>query len=81
MATTFSSRTFNQDASRAKRAARQGPVFITERGRPSHVLLTVEDYWRLSGGGTSIVDQLAMSTDVEFDPPRAGSLARAADLP
>src|SRR2546429_2100256 len=45
MATTkLSSREFNQDTSRAKRAAKRGPVFITDRGRPSHVLLTVEEY-------------------------------------
>jgi hypothetical protein len=32
--TTLTSREFNQDASRAKKAAQQGPVFITDRGRP-----------------------------------------------
>jgi len=40
--TTFSSREFNQDAARAKRAARNGPVFITDRGRPAHVLENVD---------------------------------------
>jgi PHD/YefM family antitoxin component YafN of YafNO toxin-antitoxin module len=38
--TTISSREFNQDVSRAKRIAFKGPVFITDRGRPAHVLLT-----------------------------------------
>jgi len=38
--TTINSRTFNQDASGAKRAAQDGPVFITDRGKPAHVLLT-----------------------------------------
>jgi prevent-host-death family protein len=47
-ATTMSSREFNQNTSAAKRAARNGPVFVTERGRPSHVLLSVEDYERLN---------------------------------
>ena len=42
--TKLSSREFNQDTSRAKRAAKRGPVFITDRGRPSHVLLTAEEY-------------------------------------
>ena len=46
---TLSSREFNQDASRAKRAARNGPVFVTDRGRPSHVLLTIEEYQRITG--------------------------------
>lgn len=40
--TTVSSREFNQDVSGAKRAASKGPVVITDRGRPAHVLLTIE---------------------------------------
>jgi len=47
---TLSSRDFNQDASKAKKAARRGPVFITDRGRPAHVLLTIEEYQRITGG-------------------------------
>ncbi len=46
--TTMTSREFNQDASGAKNAARRGPVFITDRGWPAHVLLTIEDYQRLA---------------------------------
>ena len=38
--TTVSSRDLNQDVSRAKKAARDGPVVITDRGKPSHVLMT-----------------------------------------
>lgn len=70
--TTVSSREFNQDTSRAKQAASRGPVFITDRGRPAHVLLTIEDYQKLAGSHASIVDQLAMPgvEDIEFDPPR-----------
>ena len=34
---SISSREFNQDVSKAKRAAEQGPVFITDRGTPAHV--------------------------------------------
>jgi len=70
--TKLSSREFNQDTSRAKRAARNGPVFITDRGRPSHVLITAEEYRRLTGGQRSIADLLAMpeAAEIEFDPPR-----------
>ncbi|WP_085317810.1 type II toxin-antitoxin system Phd/YefM family antitoxin [Derxia lacustris] len=80
--TTLSSREFNQDASKAKKAAAAGPVFITDRGRPAHVLLTIEDYQRLAGVQASIVDLLAMADAdaVEFEPPRAGELFRPADL-
>lgn len=81
--TTFSSREFNQDTGQAKTAARNGPVFITDRGRPAHVLLTFDDYQRLSGGHDSIVDLLGQPLgveDIEFDPPRLHDLARPADL-
>jgi len=70
--TKLSSREFNQDTSRAKRAAKRGPVFITDRGRPSHVLLTVADYQRITGGQKSIAQLLAMpeAARIEFEPPR-----------
>ena len=42
-------RSFNEDACAAMRAASAGPVIITERGEPSHVLLSIEDYQRLVG--------------------------------
>ena len=72
MTTTYSSREFNQDTGSAKKAARRGPVFITDRGKPSHVLLSIEDFQKLAGGGASIVEQLKMpgGDKVEFDPPR-----------
>ena len=80
--TTLSSREFNQDASGAKKAANIGPVFITDRGRPAHVLLSIEDYQKLTGGPASIIDLLAMPgiEDIEFEPARAGKLYRPADL-
>ena len=48
--TTLSSGEFNRDIGAAKKAAANGPVFITDRGRPAHVLLSFEDYQRLAGG-------------------------------
>lgn len=78
--TTLSSREFNQDASGAKKAAMQGPVFITDRGRPAHVLLSIADYQKMVSGASNIVDMLAMTSDVEFEPVRAGGLYSAADL-
>jgi len=81
--TTVSSREFNQDASGAKRAAQNGPVFITDRGRPAHVLLTIDEYRRLSASAGSIVDLLGMAgtADIEFEPQRLeGELYHPADL-
>lgn len=81
--TTVSSRTFNQDTSRVKKAAADGPVFITDRGRPSYVLLTINDYERLQMNELNIVEMLAMPVggDIKFDPPRMGEdWVRPADL-
>lgn len=84
--TTLSSREFNQDTSRAKQAARKGPVFITDRGRPAHVLLTFEEYQKLSGesfGSQTLGDLLATpgAEDIEFEPSRLhGPISKPVDL-
>ena len=80
--TTLSSREFNQDTSRAKKAATEGPVFITDRGRPAHVLLSIEEYQRITGSHRKIADALAMPgvSDIELDPPRAIIGIRPADF-
>jgi len=70
--TTLSSRELNQDVARAKKAAQSGPVFITDRGKPAHVLLSFEDYQQLTGQRRNIADALAMpgGADIAFEPPR-----------
>ena len=80
--TTLSSREFNQDTGRAKKAASKGPVFITDRGKPAHVLLSIKDYQRITGGPRKIADALAMPgpADIEFDPPRVEIGMRPADF-
>jgi prevent-host-death family protein len=80
--TTLSSREFNQDTSRAKKAADRGPVFITDRGKPAHVLLSIEEYQRLAGAHRKIADALSMSgiDDIEFDPPRVAIESRPASF-
>ena len=71
---SFSSREFNQDVSQAKRLARFEPVFVTDRGRPTHVLMSMEAFRRLSGQSETIVDLLAAPNTPanalpEHDPP------------
>ena len=80
--TTISSREFNQHISEAKKAANNGPVFITDRGRPAHVLLSMKEYQQLSGSRQKIVDLLAMpgSEDLELEIPRSGEVPRPAEL-
>ena len=84
--TTMSSREFNQDTGGAKKAALNGPVFITDRGEPAHVLLSIADYRRLTGGQMSLAEALAqpdipgMDMDFDFDPPRLDISFPPADL-
>lgn len=80
--TTLSSRELNQDVSRAKKAARNGPVFITDRGKPAHVLLSIEEYQRLTGKHRNIVEALSMPgiADIEIELPRSQELPRAAEF-
>jgi prevent-host-death family protein len=80
--TTLSSREFNQDAGQAKKAAKKGPVIITDRGRPAHVLLSFEHYRKLTSQRESIGDLLSnpASADIEFDPPRLKNLSNNVDL-
>jgi prevent-host-death family protein len=70
--TTVTSREFNQDVSKIKRAAVNGPVFITDRGHPAHVLLTIQDYQKLTATKENIVDLLAMpdAADIDFEPAK-----------
>ncbi len=82
-ATTFSSRDFNQDTGRAKHAARRGPVIITDRGRPVHVLLTYEDYQRLIAAEGNILDLLGKPRGIEnadLEVPRLHDPGRPADM-
>jgi prevent-host-death family protein len=80
--TTLSSREFNQDASRAKKAANLGPVFITDRGQPAHVLLSIEEYRRLTGQQMTLGEALSQPNvpDFDFTAPRVNHLCREADL-
>lgn len=79
---TFTSREFNQDVSAAKKAAQYGPVFVTDRGKPAHVLLSMAEYLRLTNKGPSIVEQLSMpaAADIGFEPPKANLELKPADF-
>ena len=65
----IASREFNQDVSSAKRAARLEPVFVTDRGRPTHVLMSIDAFRQLTGQTETIIDLLAMpgSADIDLD--------------
>lgn len=81
--TTLSSRKFNQATSEAKKAASNGPVIITDRGRPSHVLMTFQNYLQLTEQRRNIIDELAMSdedADIDFEPGRSNINTRSVDF-
>lgn len=70
--TTMTSRMFNQDVSKAKKQAFNGPVFITDRGEPKHVLLSIDDYQKITNQNQNIADLLAMpeAAEIDFEPVR-----------
>ncbi len=76
----ITSREFNQDTAGAKKAAEHGPVYITDRGRPAHVLLTYEAYEQLLGT-QYVLDRLAEPTgveDIDFTAPTSDEVAQPA---
>ena len=79
---TISSRTFNRDISKAKKAAKRGPVIITDRGQPAHVLMSIEQYQKITGTKKNILDLLSMPgvEDIDFDPPRMQNITKPVDL-
>ena len=81
--TTLTSLELNQDVGRARKAALRGPVFITDQGRAAHVLLSIQEYQRLTGKHASIADLLAMpgaeAVELEVHPLR--DLPKSAGLP
>ncbi len=83
MIKTVTSREFNHDVSKIKRDAQNGPVFITDRGKPRHVLLSIECYEKLTGHKDTIIDLLTMpeAAGIEFEvEPLKNDLFNAEDL-
>lgn len=78
--TTFSAREFNQQVSKARKAALEEPVFITERGEPRHVLMSVEAYQALTGQNRQIADLLALDDDIDVEFPVIIGDSRAAEF-
>lgn len=64
----ITSRAFNQDVSQAKRLARVEPLFVTDRGRPTHVLLSIDAFRQLAGETETLVDLLAMEQPIAAEP-------------
>lgn len=80
--TTFTSRDFNREPNRIKRAAKDGPVIITERSRPDLVVMSYERYATLTGQRPSFLDRIGMPglSDIDLDTALPNDLPRAADF-
>ncbi len=74
-----SSRTFNQSPSKVKAMAKAGPVFVTDRGQASLVVLSIDEYERLTGAG-SVRDSLRMDVETAFEPVMSREFGLIADL-
>ena len=72
---TISSREFTRDIAAAKRAANDGPVFITHRGQPAYALLNIDDYYGMTGQHRDVsllalMDNIACEEGIEFEPAK-----------
>lgn len=78
----LTSRALNQDVSRAKRKAMAGPVFITDRGKPSHVFLSIDAYRKLAARGRTLGESLSVpdAAGIDVDPQRSREMPRPVDL-
>lgn len=81
---TLPSRDFARDVGQAKRLASDGPVFITDRGRPAFALLTIEDYYALTGESNqrSLLDVMDAipGGDFDYEPPRVDGEFKPVDF-
>ncbi|WP_296144698.1 type II toxin-antitoxin system Phd/YefM family antitoxin [uncultured Corynebacterium sp.] len=70
----MSAREFNQGLSQAKRVALEAPVVITDRGEPSHVLMSYREYEKLTRSPESFVEKLLIEdpVDVELEDVQLG---------
>ena len=80
---TGPSRDFARDVGRAKRLTADGPVFITDRGRPAFALLKIEDYHQLTHAQPRSLLDVMDTIDggaFEFEPPRLDGDHKPVDL-
>lgn len=80
-----SMRQYSQDSSGVVRAASKAPVFLTNRGKATHVVMSIGEYEKLHGPTKSILDTLRQpggrEYDFEFDAPKlGGELFRPVDF-
>lgn len=83
MISTVTSREFNQNISKAQRQAHQAPVIITNRGKPDLVLLSYEEYQRMTGKKQTLLEAIGNhdAAFIDFEPMREPAIvARPVDF-
>lgn len=65
----------------AQKSSPKCPAIITDRGKPSHVLMTCGEFERHTRKRPNLVDALSMPglSDVDFDTPRSEIAPRGVD--
>ncbi|MGP9722745.1 type II toxin-antitoxin system Phd/YefM family antitoxin [Corynebacterium sp. AOP40-9SA-29] len=58
---------FNRSPSQIKRLTADGPVIVTERERPTLVVLSYEDYERITATPSGLGTWLQMDEDTDLD--------------
>ena len=78
----FSSREFNREPGRIKRAAKDGPVIITERGEPALAVISWSDYCALKRPSPALLERLSVPglSAIALDTDRSKALPRAAEF-
>ena len=81
---TFSAQQLGRNVSAAKRAALDGPVFITSRGQVTHVLERIEAYRARQSQPKTLFDAIHPAwldqAGLELDLPRRTEPPQAADF-
>lgn len=76
----FSSREFNREPGRIKRAAQNGPVIITERGEPALAVISWAEYCALKRPSPSLLERISVPglSGIALETERAKTVPRAA---
>jgi hypothetical protein len=67
----------------ATQAASKGPVFVTERGNMTFVILNFADYQRLIREHRNMAELLSVpdiAANIDFDPPRSTDKSPSAEF-
>lgn len=72
--TSMSSLEFDRDAGKAQQLAEDGPVFITDHGKASYVLLSIDQYKKLASQNRSQADSPAVGERIDIAPSKTGDV-------